>query len=221
MNASGGSPSRPARSRAAVGSGDNSLSDEWELIVATCRRLMAGTDRANVTVQEILDATSLSTRAFYRLFDSKEDLIASVLRADARAAALRMFAAMGRAGSPTEALTAWVDAWLTVVFTREAVAPFRAAARTLEPGVLDAVREVRRDINAASRGALAMVIEAGLDRGVFARGVPWDDARAFQAIVDDLLDQRIRGDRLPKRAALRADLLDLVARALGGGAPSA
>lgn len=188
---------------------------EWEAIVSACRRLVRQSPDASVTVQEVLDATSLSTRAFYRLFESKEDLLGSMLRADARVAEQRLLDAMGRAVTPGDAVVAWIDFWIGAIHSAGPFVRLRLVGRVRDPYVVDAVRQVWRDIDAASRAALALTIVAGVQRDSFAYGAPFDDARVFQSMVNELFDQRAFGAAVPKRAVMRAELIGLASRVLG------
>jgi len=166
-----------------------------------------------LTVQDILAATGLSTRAFYRHFDSKEDLVASVLRSDARKVASRLLDEMAGASTPDEAIVAWVDFWVGLAFSTSYTNQLRAL--TVGDHVTDAFEFVRREVATVSRSFVALTVATGLRTGAFTRGSPLHDAQAFHALVDDVIERRVYRDPVPSRSNVREHLVSFIGRALG------
>jgi AcrR family transcriptional regulator len=78
-------------------------------------RLMGKSERP-VSVQEILDSAGLSTRAFYRHFASKDELVLSMYRTDNERVAEALWVASESEPDEWAALRLWVDISLSVVF---------------------------------------------------------------------------------------------------------
>lgn len=64
----------------------------------------------------MLDRAKLSTRAFYRHFDSKDELVAAVFLETARAERRRLQRRMSGAATEIEAVAAWIDGRLDLAF---------------------------------------------------------------------------------------------------------
>jgi AcrR family transcriptional regulator len=82
-----------------------------ERIVATARKLLAANGYAGMSIEDVLDDTSISRGALYHHFDSKEALFEAVLEAmEAEIAQIMGKAAIGLT-DPVEALRAAWEAW--------------------------------------------------------------------------------------------------------------
>lgn len=69
-----------------------------------------------VSVAALLDRAKLSTRAFYRHFDSKDQVVAAVFLDMAHAERRRLQRKMAKATDPVEAVVAWIDGRLDLAF---------------------------------------------------------------------------------------------------------
>jgi AcrR family transcriptional regulator len=76
---------------------------------------MAETGDVDVKVVDIVTAAGLSNAAFYRHFESKDELLLAVLDRELRQLVLNVRAAMARADTPLEAIERWVRAMLAQV----------------------------------------------------------------------------------------------------------
>lgn len=74
---------------------------------------------AAVSVARVLDRTALSTRAFYRHFDSKNALVSAVFLQMARIEVRRLKRKMTAASNPAEAVVAWIDGRLDLAFNEQ------------------------------------------------------------------------------------------------------
>jgi AcrR family transcriptional regulator len=82
-----------------------------ERIVATARKLLAAKGYAGMSIEDVLDDSSISRGALYHHFDSKEALFEAVLEAmEAEIAQIMGKAAIGLT-DPVEALRAAWEAW--------------------------------------------------------------------------------------------------------------
>jgi AcrR family transcriptional regulator len=88
---------------------------ERESIMRAAYRLMDKSERV-VSVQEILESAGLSTRAFYRHFASKDELVLTMYRTDNERVAEALWTATGSEPDAWAALRLWVEISLSVVF---------------------------------------------------------------------------------------------------------
>src|SRR5688500_17935025 len=71
---------------------------------------------AAVSVARVLDRAALSTRAFYRHFDSKDALVSAVFLQIAQIEVRRLKRKMAAASDPVDAVVAWIDGRLDLAF---------------------------------------------------------------------------------------------------------
>ena len=69
-----------------------------------------------LAVAQVLDRAQLSTRAFYRHFDSKDALVSAVFLEMARVETRRLKRKMAAAANPSEAVVGWIDGRLDLAF---------------------------------------------------------------------------------------------------------
>ncbi len=74
---------------------------------------------ASVNVARVLERAALSTRAFYRHFGSKDELVSAVFLQLARTEMRRLTRKMAAAADPVEAVAAWIDGRLDLAFNKE------------------------------------------------------------------------------------------------------
>src|SRR6478752_6492820 len=80
--------------------------------LAVLRR--SGYERA--TLDDVLGESGLGTRAFYRHFASKDELLCAIYREEADASVQRVTSRLDTAATPMDALIAWVDEILSIAF---------------------------------------------------------------------------------------------------------
>jgi AcrR family transcriptional regulator len=134
-----------------------------------------------LSIAPVLRRAQLGTRAFYRHFDSKDQLIAAVFLELARAEVQRLQKKMAGA-DPVHAVAAWIDGRLDLAFnTRirsdlrrmslEAQSQMSAAPHLVAP----AYKEILRP--------LVDEVERGAQLGVFIDVNPATEARAIHGVV--------------------------------------
>ncbi|MGB6511830.1 MAG: helix-turn-helix domain-containing protein, partial [Mycobacterium sp.] len=69
-----------------------------------------------LSIAAVLDRAQLSTRAFYRHFESKDQLVAAVFLEMALLEMRRLKRKMSNAVTPVEAVAAWIDGRLDLAF---------------------------------------------------------------------------------------------------------
>lgn len=98
---------------------------EAQRLIQSCSSLIAETGQVDPPVTSILERAGLGTRAFYRLFKSKEELIIAVLQDGTTWKINYIDEQMATATTPLERVTTWVEAAISP-HTREDAPGHRA-----------------------------------------------------------------------------------------------
>lgn len=188
---------------------------EKQQIMRAAYELIQRDGSKETSVHDVLDAAGLSTRAFYRHFRSKDELVLEMYRVDCDRVNATVAAAVAAAPDPLAALEAWIDQNLAVVYD---VRRLRHAVvlSSAEVSSADGFTNVKNAGLAEQRVPLVELLRDGRDCGVFPHAEPLADAVAIQAVVG--AHMRARLDRDPAaltRADARRHTLDLFRRALG------
>lgn len=187
---------------------------EERTIMQAAYRLIGHNESGPTAVQDILNEAGLSTRAFYRHFASKDDLIVAMYRADSQRVAVELSAAITAAPTPVAAVEAWIDHWLSIAYDPRRAKHLRVLS-SAEARNAVGMRAVEGEDGRMSIIVLSQVLAAGRHSGDFPLVQPDDDARAFQAVVAALIEARIHRESTPSWPAARAHLCSLMGRALG------
>ncbi|MFI6433527.1 TetR/AcrR family transcriptional regulator [Rhodococcus oryzae] len=119
---------------------------EAQRLIRACSSLIAETGQVDPPVAAILERAGLATRAFYRLFNSKEELIIAVLQDGTTTKTSYVIERMSSASTPRERIDAWVRA-VVVPYTQDVLQGYRAILlhtyrwETMFPTELAAMRE--------------------------------------------------------------------------------
>ncbi len=187
---------------------------EGRAIMQAAYRLIGQNESGPTAVQDILTEAGLSTRAFYRHFASKDDLLVAMYRADSQRVASELSASLAAADTPVDALEAWIEHWLAIAYDPRRAKHVRVLSSAEARSVVG-VRMVEAEYSRTSIAVLAQVLSAGRHSGHFPLAEPEDDARAFQAVVLSLLQARLFRQYAPAWADARTHLSSLLGRALG------
>lgn len=137
---------------------------------------------AGLTIADLLARAELGTRAFYRHFDSKDQLVQEVFLGMGRVEMVRLRGKMASASGPLAAVAVWIDGRLDLVFdeairsdlrhlSREAQSQMFAAPELVSP----AYREMLKP--------LVEQLELGKAQGIFPRVDPETDADLLHGAV--------------------------------------
>ncbi len=88
--------------------------DELRILLDAAMEVMGRNGYVDASVADILAQANLSTRSFYRHFESKDQLLCALYRREAEDAAARLNAKVDAAPSPRAALDAWIDEILSL-----------------------------------------------------------------------------------------------------------
>ena len=166
-----------------------------------------------LSIAAVLERARLSTRAFYRHFASKDELVAAVFLQTARIEKRRLRRRMAAATTEIEAVAAWIDGRLDLAFDEDIGLDLRrlsleAQSQTLASPAL---------IQPAYAEMLVPLIEAlqrGLRSGVFRDVEPVSGAQFIHGVVWVGIDRQwTTGEG--ERDELRQRILHFVLRGLG------
>jgi AcrR family transcriptional regulator len=199
-----GRPGRPRRFEAA---------EERQRIFDAAFEVMRRNGYGEVTVGDILAEAGVSTRSFYRHFDSKEALLAALFRQDAEQFSDAVTVRVHAAPNPSAALEVWIDEILGFGLgrgraKRAAVLGSPAAMGSLAPEVLAYARELLL-------APLIAVLSDGVAEGTFASTSPVDDAGSVSAVAWEASNRLRSLKDKAQREATRDGALAFVHRALG------
>ena len=178
---------------------------------AASRLLSTG---SSLAVSDVLETAGLSTRAFYRHFESKDALLLALFRRDSERVNAQLEAAVDAAPDPRTALIGWIEGTLRLVEDprrRRRVLVFSSEEVTRARGL----GPQRHQMQEAQVAAITRIIAAGQADGSFPWAVLPADARAIRAALGEALD-----DQITQRATVSADeaaagIADFALRALG------
>ncbi|MHA7651621.1 TetR/AcrR family transcriptional regulator [Mycobacterium sp. ML4] len=164
-----------------------------------------------LSIGAVLQRAGLSTRAFYRQFGSKDELVAAVFLESARAETRRLRHRMDTAATEIDAVVAWIDGRLDLAFDDTVRADLRRLSLEAQSQMSGAPHLIQ-SAYAEMLLPLREVLERGLRHGVF-RGVePESCAQFIHGVVWAGIDRHWRaGDSTP------GDLRDRVVRFCLGG----
>jgi AcrR family transcriptional regulator len=155
----------------------------------------------------------LGTRAFYRHFDSKDELVAAVFLDSARAETRRLRRRMDTAATEIAAVVAWIDARLDLAFDDDIRSDLRRLSLEAQAQSLGSPSLVQ-PAYAEMLEPLSEALQRGLQRGVFRGADPVTDAQFIHGVVWAAIDRHwttadgARGD-------IRERILGFCLRALG------
>ena len=179
-------------------------------IVAAASTTLREQGVRGLSIATVLERASLSTRAFYRHFDSKEELVAGVFLEAARVEKRRLRRRMASASTEIEAVAAWIDGRLDLAFDDSIGSDLRRLsleAQSQSPGLVQpAYAEMLKPLDDA--------LQRGLQAGLFNHIDPAADAQFIHGVVWAGINQQwAKGDC--DRDDLRERILRFCLRGLG------
>jgi AcrR family transcriptional regulator len=187
---------------------------EQKALMRAAYRLMDANPSGPTSLQDILDEAGLSTRAFYRSFGSKDELLVAMYRIDSQRAITELHEAVASSQSPRHAVIAWIDHWMSITFDQRRARHLRVLT-SAEARNAEGMRDVTNDNDRESISVLTQVLSTGLLSGEFPTIEPANDARAFQAAVVSLVQARILKEHTPGAVEAARHLRSLIGRAAG------
>jgi AcrR family transcriptional regulator len=135
-----------------------------------------------LSVAEVLSRTQLSTRAFYRHFDSKDQLVSAVFLEMARVEMVRLRQKMATGADPVHAVAAWIDGRLDLAFNEQIRSDLRQMSLEAQSQMF-ASPELVGPSYAEILRPLVQELERGRNMGVFSDIDPENDALSIHGVV--------------------------------------
>jgi AcrR family transcriptional regulator len=188
--------------------------DELRLLFEATLAVMQRNGDTDVSVADILAEAGMSTRSFYRHFESKDQLLCALFRREAEAAAARLNAKVDGAPGPRAALVAWINEILTFGHHRTKVARVSVLG---SPGAMkaDGYDEEMRHASKLLMEPLRALLIAGRADGSFPLVDPDADAPLIQSAVWAAAGLNPTRDRPATRAEASRQVRSFCERALG------
>jgi AcrR family transcriptional regulator len=189
---------------------------ERTAIIEAAYRALSASGGDSVSVSEILRDAGLSTRAFYRHFDSKDALLLAMFRQETAAMTARLEAAVAAAPSTPDALQVWLDEFLRVASSprrRQRAMILSSEEVTRARGYLAA----RQDMLLQQERAIADLLERGRRDRSFPWADPPADARSVRAAIGQAFDNQMHGVSDVSADEAAAQVTAFVFRAVGVG----
>jgi AcrR family transcriptional regulator len=156
--------------------------DELRLLLDAALVVMERNGYQDAAVADILTEADLSTRSFYRHFQSKDQLLCALYRREAEAAAERLNAKVAAAANPRLALDAWIEEIMSFMHHRKKAARVAVLG---SPGAMRADGYAAETRHAATllMAPLEELLAAGKRDGTFPLTDPATDAPLVQSVV--------------------------------------
>lgn len=189
-------------------------SDDRECIIDAAYTCLSEPHSGAISVAAILQRAGVSTRAFYRHFESKDELFLAMLREETDALAARLDRTCGEAaGGPVDQLRAWICGMFGLIHDDQTRLHFTVIDSD-EVRAAKGYRETREKAHADRERSLVGILRRGRDDGTFPLADPEEDAIAISALISRvLLSQDYQDGDGVQRAQNR--VLDFALRALG------
>lgn len=166
-----------------------------------------------LSVAAVLDRAQLSTRAFYRHFGSKDELVAAVFSDIARVETQRLRKKMATAATAPEAVVAWIDGRLDLAFEQSLKTDLRNLSLEAQTQMFASPRLVQ-PAYAEMLEPLIEQLQRGLRDGAFRDVDPVSAAQSIQGVIWACTERQwATGDG--NRAEVRERALRFCLRGLG------
>ncbi|MEV0136447.1 TetR/AcrR family transcriptional regulator [Dactylosporangium sp. NPDC050688] len=189
---------------------------ERSRIIDAAYQCLVDTDGGGLSVTGVLTAAGLSTRAFYRHFDSKDALLLAMFRRASDRVHAELTVAAAAAATPPEALRAWICGFLSLTADRHRRRRVLAMSCGELMGTAGYAAE-RARMTGAHHAAIALILERGRADGSLPWADPDADARTITAALSAAFQERMAQSPRDDAAATRAaeQVTDFAFRALG------
>lgn len=192
---------------------DTAGGDDRGCIIDAAYSCLSEPHSGPIPVAAILQRAGVSTRAFYRHFESKDELFLAMLREETDALARRLDRICAGVRRPVDQLKAWITCMFGLICDDQT----RMYFTVIDPDEVRAAkgyRETREKAHADRERSLVEILRRGRADGSFPLSDPEGDAFAINAVISRVMMSQSYDDHGGLREA-QAALLDFVLRALG------
>jgi AcrR family transcriptional regulator len=181
--------------------------DEVRVLVEAGLAVLRRRGTSGLTVADVLAEAGLSTRAFYRHFASRDELVLAVYEHEAERRNAELVVRLGRAPSPRAALEIWIDELLALGYDTRRARRTRVLAREGVRSQADFPAEFAAIVAGAVDPLEAALCELPSPD-------PARDAWSVYAVTWELVQQKLRGAPIT-RAQAKAHVLRFCLPGLG------
>jgi AcrR family transcriptional regulator len=184
-----------------------------DALVDTAAAIVRDEGIPSVSIARVLERAGLSTRAFYRHFDSKVALVSAVFLQMARIETRRLKRKMAATSNPADAVVAWIDGRLDLAFNDQIRSDLRQMSLEAQTQMF-AAPELVGDAYGEILRPLVEQLEKGRASGLFPDIDPEADALSIHgAIWASVERQWATGDC--EQSAVREQIIRFCIRGLG------
>ena len=163
-------------------------------IIDAAYHCLAAPHSGPIPVAAILQRAGVSTRAFYRHFESKDELFLALLRQVSDALADRLDRVVDEVpGAPVDQLKAWIGHMFGWMHDAE-LRMHLTVIDSDEVRVAKGYRETREQAHTDRERSLIEILQRGRDDGSFPLADPQRDAAAISAVVSRVMAEQSPGD---------------------------
>jgi AcrR family transcriptional regulator len=134
------------------------------------------------SIAQVLNRAQLSTRAFYRHFGSKDELVAAVFLGMASVEMLRLRRRMAAAADPVGAVAAWIDGRLELAFNDELRSDLRQMSVEAQSQMFASPELIGPAYGEILRPLVEQLLR-GAELGLFSDIDPESEALSIQGVV--------------------------------------
>jgi AcrR family transcriptional regulator len=156
--------------------------DVHRTIVAATAEALREQGIRGLSVATVLDRAELSTRAFYRHFESKDHVVAAVFLEMAQTERRRLQRKMAKAADSVEAVGAWIDGRLDLAFDENIKSDLRRLSLEAQSQIFAAPELIQPAFEEMLKPLIEQ-LSRGLNTGVFHDIDPVTEAQSIQGVV--------------------------------------
>jgi AcrR family transcriptional regulator len=179
--------------QSAVVQPDTPTADDRDFIIDAAYNCLSEPHNGPIPVAAILVRAGVSTRAFYRHFESKDELFLAMLRQESDALADRLDRIVEESGAPIDQLKAWIGHMFGWMHDAE----MRMHLTVIDSDEVRAAkgyRETRERLHVDRERSLVEILRRGRDDGSFPLADPEHDAIAISAVISREMTNQSPGD---------------------------
>jgi AcrR family transcriptional regulator len=172
---------------------DTANDDDRGCIIDAAYGCLSQPHSGPIPVAAILQRAGVSTRAFYRHFESKDELFLAMLRQVSDALAGRLDRILDEVPGAADQLKAWIGHMFGWMYDAE-LRTHLTVIDSDEVRVAKGYRETREQAHADRERSLVEILRRGRDDGSFPLADPQRDAVAISAVVSRVMADQSPGD---------------------------
>lgn len=190
--------------------------DERSRIFVATLEVLRRNSGEEATVSDILAQAGLSTRAFYRHFQTKEDVIQGLYERDARSFGAHLARRVEAADSPESALAIWIYEMLGLAYDRRRAERVAALSSVMVLRVVAGTQAQRVGTESLTQ-PLRWVLADGRAAGSFPTAEPELDTLTIRAVTAEVISWAAAGTAQLSRRQASEHVLRFCRAALGYG----